>query len=115
MTIKMIGAVACLGAAFSFGQSMETVKVNLPMDAKVGKVSLPAGQYSIHEVSNSVIQITSDGRKGVSAFVEVFPVVAAHTAGESKVVLRKENDAYQVQTIWLQGQDMGFELTTATE
>jgi hypothetical protein len=115
MTIKMIGAVACLGAAFSFGQSMETVKVNLPVDAKVGKVSLPAGQYSIHEVSNSVLEITSDARKGVSTFVEVFPVVAAHTADQSKVVLRMENNAYQIQSIWLEGQDMGFELTTAAE
>jgi hypothetical protein len=106
-----------LGAALASAQTMTTVHVNLPVDAKVGKVLLPAGRYSIHELSNSVIEISSDSRKGVNTMATVMPVLAPNekTANSSKVVLQKENDGYQIQTIWLEGQDMGFELATAAE
>jgi hypothetical protein len=91
--------------------------VNLPVAAKVGNVSLPAGAYSIHEVSNSVIEISSDAKNGVSTFATVSSIIAPNlgTADSTKVILRQEKSGLQVDQIWLQGQDMGFELTTAAE
>jgi hypothetical protein len=115
MTKKMLMAVACLGAAIGSAQTMETtVHVNLPYDTQVGKVSLPAGEYSIHEVSNSVIEIRSDARKGVNVFSIVTPVIAANhaTADHTKVVLgQDDNGAYELKSIWLEGQDVGFEVS----
>jgi hypothetical protein len=115
MTKKMLMAVACLGAAIGSAQTMNTLHVNLPVAAKVGNLSLPAGEYSIHELSNSVIEISSDERNGVSTFANVNSIVAPNqkTSDHSKVVLRKDDNGYQVQQIWLEGQDMGFELTAA--
>jgi hypothetical protein len=113
MKNKMIAAVACLGAAIGCAQTMETsVRVNLPVDAKVGNVSLPAGGYSIREVKNSVLEISSDSRKGASAFVIVNPVETANheAADHTKLVLRKNENGYQLQSIWLEGQEMGFEV-----
>jgi hypothetical protein len=118
MTKKMLVAVACLGAAMSFGQTMETtVKVTLPYDSKVGNVSLPAGSYSIREVMNSVLEISSDARNGVNTFVNVTPIVAPNheVVDHTKVVLRHGENGYQVQKIWLEGHEMGFELNTASE
>jgi hypothetical protein len=115
MTKKMLMAVACLGAAIGSAQTMNTLHVNLPVAAKVGNVSLPAGEYSIHEVTNSVIEITSDSRNGVNTFATVNSITAPNqkTADHSKVVLRKDDNGYQVQQIWIEGQDLGFELTAA--
>lgn len=115
MTKKMLMAVACLGAAIGSAQSMETVKVNLPVDTKVGNVTLPAGKYSIKELTNSVLEISSETSRGTNAFVGVNTVVMPnHEASTStKVVLRKDANGYQLQTIWFEGQDVGFELTSA--
>lgn len=117
---KMIfGAVACFGLAIGFAstvsaQSMESMNVTLPVDAKVGNVSLPAGKYSIKEVNKSVLQIRSDKKNGATAFVTVMSITG-QKAGKSKVTLKMEGGAYQVDTIWLEGQELGFELTTASE
>ena len=115
MTKKMLMAVACLGAAIGSAQSMNTLHVNLPVAAKVGNFSLPAGEYSIHELSNSVIEISSSDRKGVNTFATVNSIVAPNqkTSDHTKVVLRKDDNGYQVQQIWFEGQEMGFELMAA--
>jgi hypothetical protein len=64
-----------------------------------------------------VIEITSDSRKGASTLATVMPILAPNqkVSDGSKVILQQENGSYQVQKIWLEGQDMGFELTTAAE
>jgi hypothetical protein len=114
MRNKMLMAVACLGAAIGSAQTLETtVKVNLPHDTKVGKVSLPAGKYSIKEVTNSVIEISSDDRKGPSVFAIVNTVSTpdGERADHTKVTLREEeNGTYDLKDIWLEGRDLGFEL-----
>jgi hypothetical protein len=110
----MLMAVACLGAAIGSAQTLETtVKVDLPHDTKVGNVSLPAGKYSIKEVTNSVIEISSENRKGPSAFAIVSPVSTPSGAGadHTKVTLRQEeNGTYDLKDIWVAGQEFGFEL-----
>jgi hypothetical protein len=114
MTKKMLMAVACLGAAIATAQTMQTtVKVNFAHDTQVGKVSLPAGNYSIKEVNSSVIEISSSDRKGATAFATVFPVETANGVGSNstKVVLQEDaNGTYELKSIWLEGQEFGFEL-----
>jgi hypothetical protein len=115
MTKKMLMAVACLGAAIATAQTMQTaVKVTFSHDTQVGKVSLPAGNYSIKELNNSVIEISSTDRKGgVSAFATVFPVETSNgiAANSTKVVLNEDaNGTYELKSIWLEGQEFGFEL-----
>jgi hypothetical protein len=113
----MMTAVVCLGAAIGSAQSMERVTVNLPVAAKVGNFSLPAGEYSIRELNNSVIEISSNARKGVSVFATVNQIDAPNheAADHTKVTLRKDANGYQIDKIWVEGQDLGFELTTAAE
>jgi hypothetical protein len=114
MTKKMLMAVACLGAAIGSAQTRETLRVNLPVAAKVGNVSLPAGEYSIREMQNSVIEFRSESN-GKNTFAAVNPIVMPHhqVADHSKVILQKSDNGYQVQKIWIEGQEMGLELTSA--
>jgi hypothetical protein len=114
MTTKLLLAVACLGSAIGFAQtSGSTLHVNLQHDTQVGKVSLPAGQYSIKEVNSSVIEITSQDPKGPNTFAMVTPVVAPKNAvtDHPKVILHEgDNGSYRLQSIWMEGQDVGFEV-----
>jgi hypothetical protein len=114
MTKKMLMAVACLGAAIGSAQTMQTaVKVNFAHVTQVGKAYLPPGNYSIKEMNNSVIEISSSDPKGVTAFATVFPVETANGAGanSTKVVLHADdNGNYELKSIWLEGQEFGFEL-----
>ena len=114
MRTKMMMAVACLGAAIGSAQTMNTtVKVNLANDTQVGKVSLPAGKYSIKELTNSVIEISSDDRKGPSVFAIVNTVSTPTGAASdhTKVLLKQEeNGTYDMKSIWLEGHEFGYEL-----
>jgi len=114
MRNKMLMAVACLGAAIGTAQTLETtVKVDLPYATKVGNVSLPAGKYSIKEVTGSVIEISSDNRKGPSVFaiVNAVSTPSGERTDHTKVTLREEeNGTYDLKDIWLEGHDFGFEL-----
>ena len=118
MRKTILGTVVCLGAAFASAQTMTTtLHVNLPVAAKVGKFNLPAGGYSIRELSNTVIEISSDSRNGVQTLATVMPIVAPDqkTVNHTSVVLREESNGLQLDKIWLEGQDMGLELNTAAE
>ena len=123
MKKTMMTAVACLGAALGLGTmpamaaTMNTVKVNLPYATTIGKVALPAGNYSIRQVVNagsaSVLQISSDEHKGISAFVMGREVVAPKQASnQTKVVLKQDDSGnYQLQQVWVEGQDTGIDLS----
>jgi hypothetical protein len=113
MKKTILATVVCLGAAIGSAQTLENLKVTLPIAAKVGNVYLPAGNYSIHELNSSVIEISSDDRKGPNTFATVNTITGSKAADHSKIVLRKEDNEYQVDQIWIEGQDLGFELTTA--
>ena len=62
-----------------------------------------------------MIEISSDARNGVNTLAEVMPIVAPDqkTSDHTKVILRQESNGLQVDKIWFEGQDMGFELTPA--
>ena len=115
MKKRMFMAVACLGFGIGFAkaQSMESVRVNLPVATRVGDVSLPAGHYLIRELNNSVIEISSQDRKGVNTFATVNEVVGKGAADHTKVVLKHDSNGYRIQTIWIEGEDIGYELTSA--
>jgi hypothetical protein len=115
MSKKFLMAVACLGAAIGSAQTMETVHVKLPVDTKVGNVSFAAGSYSIRGLTNNVLEISSDEHNGRNMFVSVNSVITptGAVADHTKVVLKKSENGYEIQTIWLEGQDIGFEMTAS--
>lgn len=112
MRKSILTAVVCLGSAAAFGQMADTaVKVNLPVAATIGGVTLPAGQYTIREMSNGaspVVQISA--YKGQSVSVLAQPVIASKNASKTEVVLRPNSEGgYKLQSLWIEGEDTGLD------
>jgi hypothetical protein len=84
----------------------------------VGTVKLPAGAYTIRDLSDegsssSVLQIRSD--KGTMVVTEAMRISESDNKrpDHTQVILRRESGKYQIDKIWLEGRDYGYELLTA--
>jgi hypothetical protein len=117
-TLLVLTAGVCLAAIVGFAQMSDIVKVTMPKGTMVGTVKLPAGQYTIRDISDdgnasSVFQIRSDSGTMVVAQVMRISEPDNKLADRTEVVLQREGGNYQVDKIWLQGRDYGYELLTA--
>ncbi|HTM49744.1 MAG TPA: hypothetical protein VL285_13710 [Bryobacteraceae bacterium] len=119
-SLILLGVCAALSfsAQPAAAQMVEIVTVKLPYTATVGNITLPAGAYTIRDLkedgSSPVLEIRSVKPNGVSAMV--VPTLAPNTrvTAQTQVVLRHEGNRYQVDKIWLQGRDYGYELPPAS-
>jgi hypothetical protein len=118
--LLVLTAGVCLAATVGFAQMSDVVKVTLPQGVMVGTVQLPAGAYTIRDLSDegassSVLQIRSD--KGTMVVAEVMRISESDNKrpDRTEVILRRESGKYQIDKIWLGGRDYGYELRTALE
>jgi hypothetical protein len=118
--LLVLTAGVCLATIVGFAQMSEVVKVTLPPGVMVGTVRLPAGAYAIRDLSDegassSVLQIRSD--KGTTVVAEVMRISESDNKrpDRTEVILRRESGKLQLDKIWLQGRDYGYELLTALE
>jgi hypothetical protein len=115
----IFGTVVCLGALVGMGtasaQMVEQLKVNLPYAATVGGVTLPAGEYTIRNLNedggSAVLQFSSFNGKTVAAMASEVVAPKHQNLDEAKVVLKQTGEGYQIQSVWLQGQEVGYEFT----
>ena|SRR5579864_7810003 len=116
--------VVCLAVLLGFGtrpaaaQMVDIVKVTLPHGAMVGTITLPAGDYTIRDLtdggsSSSVLQIQPEKGSGVTAVVTRISEPNNKRADHTLVVLQHSGDTYQLDKIWLEGRDYGYELVSA--
>ena len=74
-------------------------------------------KYTIRDLkddgSTVVLSIQSAAGPGVSALVTQVSSPNNKPAGQTEVVLRHEGDKYQIDKIWLQGRDYGYDLHPA--
>ena len=122
MKKTILGTVVCLGALIGLGskpaaaQMVDSVKVTLPFAASVGGVTLPAGDYMIRNIQgdggSSVLQISS---RNTSVDALAMQVIAPKNQGsdETKVVLKQSANGYKIQSVWIQGQELGYEFLSA--
>jgi hypothetical protein len=117
MKTTILATVACLGALIvtASAQTLSTIRVTLPYAASVAGVALPAGEYTIrdmhHNGAASTLQISGDD--GKSIFVMAMEVVAPKNQQEAdaaRVELKLTDAGYQIQTIWLAGREIGYEI-----
>jgi hypothetical protein len=116
--LLVLTAGVCLATIVGFAQMSDMVKVKLPQGVMVGTVKLPAGEYTIRDISDdgsssSVLQIRSDN--GAMVVAEVMRISGSDNrrAERTEVILRRERGKYQIDKIWLEGRDYGYELLTA--
>ena len=118
--LLVLAAGVCLTSIVGLAQMSDMVKVTLPQGVMVGTVKLPAGAYTIRDLSDggsssSVLQIRSDN--GIMVVAEVMRISGSDTKrpDRTEVILRRESGKYQVDKIWLQGREYGYELLSALE
>jgi hypothetical protein len=85
----------------------------------VGTITLPAGEYTIRDLtdggsSSSVLQIQPEKGKAITAVVMRISEPNNKRADHTQVVLQHSGDTYQMDKIWLEGRDYGYELLSAT-
>jgi hypothetical protein len=111
----LIGAaLLSLGAAiFAQGPVGNTVFVKLDRDTIVGSQTIPAGDYTIREVTSAsnprVLEFTTDRGTNLAATVTAIPLLQNTPPGETKVVLDTESSQPRISKIWVQGKDYGYE------
>ena len=111
---SFIALGVCLVAS-AVAQMEDMVKVTLPQAIMVGNVTLPAGHYTIRDMndeggSTSVVQIRSSTGLSVTAEVMLISEPNNKPASRTEVVLRQEGNHYQMDKIWFEGREEGFEL-----
>ena len=110
-TAGLLGAL--LGAASA--QTVPAVRVTLPYAASVGGVTLPAGEYTVRDVhdegAGSALQISGDdGRSIVVMAMQIVAPKNQQVSDAPRVELKLTDAGYQIQTIWLAGREVGYEI-----
>jgi len=118
MKKTILGTVVCLGGLLgtASAQMVGEMKVNLPVAASVGGVMLPAGDYTIRDLvgngSSAVLQISAFKGKTVDAMAMEVTAPNNRAADESKVVLKQTEEGYKIQSIWIAGEETGYEFVS---
>ncbi len=114
-----LATVLGLGVAIlpASAAGVDVVNVRLDISTSIGKTVLPPGEYvvrAIQESGNSaVLEFMSANGHSVNAVVREIPVAGGEDATHSSVILRSEEGTYQVDKIWMEGKDYGYQLITA--
>jgi hypothetical protein len=113
-----LAAVLGLGIATQASAATgELLTVKLPYETAIGKSILPAGDYTVRglgtESSTSVLEFVSASGHGISVLVSEISAPNGQEATRSQIILRSENGKYQIDKVWLEGLDHGFQLQTS--
>jgi hypothetical protein len=113
-TLTMIALQVCLAAATFAAQLPNKITVTLPSAVKVGDVTIPAGGLTLEGNSLTddypVITLRSENGMAVQALVLRLSTPHGQTAGQTKVALRRVDDTFYLDKIWVAGQDVGFQV-----
>jgi hypothetical protein len=105
--VVVIGVMLAVGSAFA--QQRQT-RADIPFDFVINSKTLPAGQYTVTQVKDTlVLSVESkDGR------LHMFVLTRAAESGtipvQSKLVFHRYGDEYFLSQIWAEGEAMGNSL-----
>ena len=116
---KFLTAGVCLASFLSLGNAFAgsvDVKVTLPHAAAVGSSMLPAGEYRISEIKGAsgapVLVFHSDAGLNVSALANPMQGDMSTSADQTELVLRQVGNRFEIDKIWIAGENRGFQLLT---
>ena len=94
-------------------QAQDQIRVYLPFEARVGNTILPPAEYTIRQVSGTVLQIVRNPRDPatmqVEAMVMTVPTEQNMASEKTKVVLHRFGNSHYIDKIWVQGKGSGYE------
>jgi hypothetical protein len=90
-----------------------TLKGNVPFDFHMGKVDMPAGEYTVHQSGSLVTVRTAQGRH-VSAMYLTLPTPAPAGRADGALVFNRYGDDYFLTKIWVPNSTEGRILPTSS-
>jgi hypothetical protein len=103
---------AMLGAATA--QTSAQIKFTLPSAAVIGNTTLPAGNYTVHEMdtaSGGSAVLDFVGPNGVTKNVlATETAIDSQVADRSEVVLKSDGERLRVDEIVIEGRGFGFKV-----
>ena len=111
--VLTIALVALTQVAFPQGPVGDEVKVTFDRAVQVGSHTLPAGDYTVRQVSSAsnprVLEFTSNHGTKLDATVNAIPVLQNTPPTQTKVILDNEGSSPRLSRIWVQGKSYGYE------
>lgn len=111
--VLTIALVALTQVAFPQGPVGDEVKVTFDRAVLVGSHTLPAGDYTVRQVSSAsnprVLEFTSNHGTKLDATVTAIPVLQNTPPTQTKVILDNEGSSPRLSRIWVQGKSYGYE------
>ena len=107
-------ALSLVSTHTSFGQGPvgDEVMVTFDRTVLVGSRSLPAGKYTIRQVTSAsnprVLEFTSNNGTKLDATVAAIPILQNTPPSKTRVVLDDEGGTPRLAKIWVQGKSYGY-------
>ena len=105
----ILGLVISLFSGMTFAQSSSVIKVNIPFDFKVGDKTLPAGQYSVIEPLQHLVQLR-DGDGHVIASTLTGGVESKFQPAKSHLSFNVVDGEHVLAQVWREGNQIGEQL-----
>lgn len=115
-TFAMMGLFLMLAFVSVSAQSKGKIEINVPFDFSLGKQTLPAGAYSIKQLSqNSVLVESVDGQTRVIAQTPGrVQMDANEKAPQEKLVFHQYGNQYFLAQVWMVRGSDGRELNQSS-
>ena len=109
-TFAMLSLLLLLGVVSVQAQSRGKLEVSIPFDFQVGSKMLPAGEYTVKQLTpNSVLVQSADGKQSALAQTPR-AAQASEKALQEKLVFRQYGDQYFLSQVWMVRGSNGREL-----
>ena len=107
-----MGLLASITSCSLFAQTI-TLKGTVPFDFHMGKVDMPAGEYTVHQSGALITVRTAQGRP-VSATYLTLPTSAPSPRANGALVFNRYGDDYFLTKVWIPNSSDGRALPTSS-
>jgi hypothetical protein len=104
-TFAMLSVLFLVMVANAQAQSKTMLEVTIPFEFQIGSEVLPAGEYSIKQLTqNTVLLRSADGRmKAIAPMTATVEVGANERAEHERLVFRQYGKQYFLSQVWMTG------------
>lgn len=114
LTAAVIAVVSSVWSSSVFAQGPvgDEIKVTFDRPVQVGSQTLPAGDYTVQQVTSAsnprVLEFKTQVDNKLVATVTAIPVMQNTPPSETKVILQDEGGGARLSRIWVQGKTYGY-------
>ena len=103
-------AAVVLMTAGSLNAQTSPVTANVPFDFSAGKATFPAGEYKVNQIS-TLGALSIVGQGSAIGLVDSRRTQSNSPSASTKLVFHRYGNHYFLYQIWVQGEDIGRELS----